>query len=54
MGLLSALSRSGRHDGESRLRHLDQAGRSLTYLTIAGKVGRLAMVTLPRHALEVA
>jgi phospholipase/carboxylesterase len=41
MGLLSALARSGRDDGESRLRHLERAGRSLTYLTIAGKVGRL-------------
>ena len=35
MSLLSALSRSGRGDGESRLRRLDRAGRSFTYLTIA-------------------
>ena len=38
MGLMSALSRSRRGDGASRLRHLERAGRSFSYLTIAGKV----------------
>ncbi len=42
MGLLDrTLARLVRDDGESRLRHLDRAGRRLTYLQIAGEVGRL-------------
>ena len=43
MGLLErTLARLVRDDGESRLRHLDRAGRRYTYLQIAGEVGRLA------------
>ena len=42
MGLLErTLARLVRDDGESRLRHLDRAGRRYTYLQIAGEVGRL-------------
>lgn len=50
MGLLErTLARLVRDDGESRLRHLDRAGRRYTYLQIAGEVGRLG----PRGRLVV-
>ena len=50
MGLLDrTLARLVTDDGESRLRHLDRAGRRYTYLQIAGEVGRLG----PRGRLVI-